>query len=124
MYQVSRAIYRELSCDIRGGRDEHEAVLRACEATIERMVVDHHYFARPARTLFRDLRPHFDIAIWPRVWHVVFRYVTTTQEALERLPRTGYDANGVPHALHVDESTIFEILSANYSAVPAFLNQG
>ena len=83
MYQVSRAIYRELSCDIRGGRDEHEAVLHACEATIERMVVDHHYFARPARTLFRDLRPHFDIALWPRVWHVVFRYVTATQQALD-----------------------------------------
>ena len=96
MYQVSRAIYRELSCDIRGGRDGHEAVLHACEATIERMVVDHHYFARPARTLFRDLRPHFEIAVWPRVWHVVSRYVTATQEALERLPRTGFDANGNP----------------------------
>jgi hypothetical protein len=96
MYQVSRAIYRELSHDIRGSRDDHEAVLRACEATIERMVVDHHYFARPARTLFRDLRPHFDIAVWPRVWHVVSRYVGATQGALEHLPRTGYDANGNP----------------------------
>jgi pimeloyl-ACP methyl ester carboxylesterase len=36
----------------------------------------------------------------------------------------GYDANGVPHAVRVDESTIFDILSANYSAVPAFLSQG
>ena len=96
MYQVSRAIYRELSNDIRGGRDDHEAVLHACEATIERMVVDTHYFARPARTLFRDLRPHFDIAVWPRVWHVVSRYVTATQGALERMPRTGYDVNGNP----------------------------
>ena len=70
MYQVSRAIYRELSPDITGGREEHEAVLRACEATIERMVGDQHYFARPARTLFRDLRPYFDINDWPRVWHM------------------------------------------------------
>ena len=96
MYQVSRAIYRELSHDIRGGRDEHEVVLRTCEATIERMVVDHHYFARPARTLFRDLRPHFDIALWPRVWHVIHGYVSATQEVLTRLPRTGLDANGNP----------------------------
>jgi hypothetical protein len=96
MYQVSRAIYRELSRDITGGRDEHEAVLHTCEATIERMVADAHYFARPARTLFRDLRPHFDIADWPRVWHVVHRYVSATQHALERLPRTGLDANGNP----------------------------
>ena len=96
MYQVSRAIYRELARDIAGGRDGHEAVLHTCEATIERMVADSHYFARPARTLFRDLRPHFDIADWPRVWHVVHRYVSATQYALERLPRTGLDANGNP----------------------------
>ena len=96
MYQVSRAIYRELARDIAGGRDGHEAVLHTCEATIERMVVDSHYFARPARTLFRDLRPHFDVADWPRVWHVVHRYVSATQQALERLPRTGLDANVNP----------------------------
>ena len=96
MYQVSRAIYRELARDIAGGRDEHEAVLHACEAAVERMVGDTHYFARPARTLFRDLRPHFDIADWPRVWHVVHRYVSATQHVLARLPRTGLDANGNP----------------------------
>jgi hypothetical protein len=96
MYQVSRAIYRELARDIAGGRDEHEAVLHLCEGTIERMVADSHYFARPARSLFRDLRPHFDIGDWPRVWHVVHRYVSATQNALERLPRTGLDANGRP----------------------------
>jgi Family of unknown function (DUF5763) len=96
MYQVSRAIYRELSCEIRGDREAHETVLRTCEATIERMVADQHYFARPARALFRDLRPHFEIAAWPRVWHVVSRYVSATQAVLERLPRTGYDANGNP----------------------------
>ena len=96
MYQVSRAIYRELAGNIAGSREEHEAVLHTCEATIERMVADSHYFARPARTLFRDLRPHFDIADWPRVWHVVHRYVSATQNALARLPRTGLDANGNP----------------------------
>ena len=36
----------------------------------------------------------------------------------------GYDANGAPHALHVDEATIFDILSANFSVAPAFLSQG
>ena len=96
MYQVSRAIYRELSPGITGGREEHEAVLRACERTIERMVCDQHYFARPARTLFRDLRPHFDVNDWPRLWRVVQGYVSCTQEALDRLPRTGLDANGNP----------------------------
>jgi pimeloyl-ACP methyl ester carboxylesterase len=37
---------------------------------------------------------------------------------------TGFDANGVPHAVHVDESTIIDILSAKYNATPLFLNQG
>ena len=37
---------------------------------------------------------------------------------------TGFDANGVPHAVHVDESTIIDLLSARYNATPLFLNQG
>jgi pimeloyl-ACP methyl ester carboxylesterase len=36
----------------------------------------------------------------------------------------GYDANGVPHTVHVDESTILDILSAPEPADPPFLNQG
>ena len=96
MYQVSRAIYRELSRDIAGGRQEHEAVLRACEATITRMVGDTHYFARPARALFRDVRPYFDIGTWPRVWQVINGYVTATQDLIARMPRNGVDAYGKP----------------------------
>jgi hypothetical protein len=96
VYQVSRAIYRELSRDIIGGRTGHEAVVRACERTIERMVGDPHYFARPARTLFRDLRPHFDISAWPRVWEVVQRYVAVARELIDRMPKAGTDANGNP----------------------------
>ena len=96
MYQVSRAIYRELARDIEGGRFEHEAVLRSCEAAIERLVSDRHYFARPARALFRDVRPHFDMADWPRVWQVVDGYVSAAQELIERMPRNGVDAAGNP----------------------------
>ena len=53
MYQFSRAIYRELARDIDAsvtvrGACAHEHVLRSCEATIERLVTDRHYFARPA----------------------------------------------------------------------------
>jgi hypothetical protein len=103
MYQVSRAIYRELSRDIEGGRSEHEAVLRACEATVERMVCDRHYFARPARALFRDIRPHFDIAAWPRVWLVVQGYVACANELIERMPRAGVDVHGNPlRCLHAN----------------------
>ena len=49
----------------------HAEVLHACEATIERLATDRHYFARPARTLFNDIRMHFPIGVQPRVWQVV-----------------------------------------------------
>jgi hypothetical protein len=96
MYQISRAIYRELSTDITGGRDAHEQVLKACESTIGRLVADRHYFARPARTLFQDVRIHFPIGSQPRVWRVVDGYVSCALELLERLPGPGFDADGNP----------------------------
>ena len=56
MYRFSRAIYREIANEIiedpHAGCPlaNHERVLRACEATVERMATDRHYFARPSRT--------------------------------------------------------------------------
>jgi hypothetical protein len=96
MYQVSRAIYRELCRDIVGGREAHEQVLKACEANIERLVNDRHYFARPARTLFHDVRPHIPMTAQPRAWQVVQNYVGIALELVEQMPRNGYDVNGRP----------------------------
>ena len=62
MYQISRSIYRELADDIieeplwADGPGNHERVLRACEAAVLRLTTDRHYFARPTRTLFNDIR--------------------------------------------------------------------
>ena len=64
MYQFSRAIYRELAHEssttarVRR-RPQPRARPAACEATIERLATDRHYFAKPARTLFNDIRPYF-----------------------------------------------------------------
>ena len=99
MYQFSRAIYRELSPLIDtqpGARDGHAEVLRACEGTIERLATDRHYFAKPARTLFNDIRTNFPIGVQPRVWSVVSVYVEAAQEWLARQPQHGYDINGNP----------------------------
>jgi hypothetical protein len=96
MYQVSRAIYRELSREIVGGREAHEQVLRSCEATIERLVGDRHYFARPARFLFQEIRPYFEMQSQPRVWRVVDGYVGCAVDVLERMPQNGFDVNGEP----------------------------
>src|SRR3954469_16496948 len=98
MYQFSRAIYRELSPHIDGpqARNGQAAVLHACEATIERLVTDRHYFARPARTLFNDIRLYFPMNEQQRVWQVVSVYVAAAQEWLAKQPQHGYDINGNP----------------------------
>ena len=98
MYQFSRAIYRELAGDIDTSAcpDAHHHVLQACERNIERLVGDRHYFARPARTLFNDLRVYFPMCAQARVWLVVKRYVSAAEEWLDRQPQNGVDANGQP----------------------------
>jgi hypothetical protein len=101
MYQFSRAIYRELAKDIDvprvcGDRTGHEAVLKACEATMERLAADRHYFAKPARSLFNDIRVHFPMTAQARVWQVVERYVACAEDWMSRQPRHGIDANGNP----------------------------
>ena len=102
MYQFSRAIYRELSpeiIDVRVSPDEpspHCAVLRRCEAAVERLAFDRHYFARPARTLFNDVRMYFPIGTQRRVWTVVARYMQAAEEWLATQPRQGCDIEGNP----------------------------
>jgi hypothetical protein len=98
MYQFSRAIYRELSPYIDGSlaRGGHAEVLRACEANIERLVTDRHYFARPARTLFCDIRRYFPMTEQQRVWRIVATYVAAAQDWLTKQPQHGYDVNGKP----------------------------
>jgi hypothetical protein len=100
MFQFSRAIYRELARDIQTpvgcATKGHEAVLRACEANLTRLATDRHYFAKPARTLFSDIRPYFPMSAQTKVWHVVQTYVGAAEEWLLKQPRHGYDANGNP----------------------------
>jgi hypothetical protein len=101
MYQFSRAIYRELApyIDDRAtvaGSDPHAVVLRACEATVERLANDRHYFARPARTLFGDIRTYFPMAHQARVCQTVTRVLGMAVEWLASQPRQGFDINGNP----------------------------
>src|ERR1700740_2869667 len=102
MYQFSRAIYRELAPRILapppgvGSAANHTAVLRACEAVITRLATDRHYFARPARTLFCDIRSYFPMSAQERVLHVIERYLEFADEFLRRQPQNGYDVYGNP----------------------------
>jgi len=101
VYQFSRAIYRELSPYI--AEDEpgacpgsnHAHVLHACEVVVERLASDRHYFARPARTLFNDIRTYFPMRAQRRVLQVVACYVAYADEFLRSQPR-GFDLQGNP----------------------------
>ena len=98
MYQFSRAMYRDLAPDVdpSAAPEAHHLVLQACERTIERLANDRHYFARPVRTLFTDIRVHFPMAAQARVWTVVERHIGAAERWLDELPATGLDVNGEP----------------------------
>jgi hypothetical protein len=100
MYHLSRAMYRELAPDLAAGSvpDAHHHVLRACERNIERLIGDRHYFARPARTLFNDIRRYFPMTAQARVWLVAQRYVAGVEAWLDRRPHAGTDMHGRPLA--------------------------
>jgi hypothetical protein len=93
MYQFSRAIYCELAprIAVREGDDAAHAVarqdlLKACEATIERLVKDHRYFARPTKTLFADVRDLFSLSEQVRVHMVIDQYLAKAVEYVESQP--------------------------------------
>jgi hypothetical protein len=102
VYRFSRAIYRELADEIMEdphsvcAHANHERVLRACEAAVERLATDRHYFARPARTLFHDIRAYFPMTSQLRVLRVCERYISFADEFLLRQPHNGFDIYGHP----------------------------
>ena len=53
---------------------------------MRRMAYDRRYFARPARTLFSEIREHFALAEQVSVYMVIERYVNLAIDHLERLP--------------------------------------
>jgi hypothetical protein len=77
MYQYSRAIYRSIKdlvdpyVEPEVQLEYRQAVLAACEQTMERLARDPHYFARPDRALFQDIRRYFPITVQAQVaWAV------------------------------------------------------
>jgi hypothetical protein len=102
MYQFSRGIYRDLvplldrNSSPAAQFGTRRALVRACEACVERLATDRHYFARPARTLFGDIRAHFPVCRQEQVYHVVEHYMALADEFVALLPRNGVDAQGNP----------------------------
>jgi hypothetical protein len=104
MYQFSRLIYRELSplvvdqpCQPGKGR---QRLLRSCEAAVERLATDRYYFARPARTLFNDVRDLFPLGAQLRVYQVIDRYMRLATEYVDQHARAGVTFDGSPLCCH------------------------
>ena len=100
MYHFSRCIYRELAADIvedakhEGHPTNHERVLRACESAVHRLATDWHYFAKPSKTLFNDIRFYFPMTQQHRVYLVVDRYMRFAKEYFASQPLAGFDLEG------------------------------
>lgn len=79
MYQFSRSIYRELAPKIAATKNTGQAakqhVLGSCEMTMQRLVEDRRYFARPTKALFGELRGHFQVSDQLYVYEVVDRNI-------------------------------------------------
>lgn len=105
MYQFSRSLYRELALDVVPGKGESLAVtrlrfLRACEASMERLALDRHYFAKPVKTLFNDVRHFFPMADQVRVYRLCEEHMTLATEFVDSRLRTGVTFDGSPACCH------------------------
>jgi hypothetical protein len=102
MYQFSRGIYRELAPLVEHRNAGHNHledqlhVLHACESAVRRLASDRHYFAKPAQTLFSDVRTYFPVSQQHHVYSVIERYITLADDFLATLPPAGCDADGNP----------------------------
>ena len=100
MYQISRAIYRELApyveCpkpnDAVGTSARHAELLRACEAVVERLAKEPYNFSDPTRTLFYDIRSYFPMNAQERVHRVVSLYMEIARRFVAEHPLLGYTA--------------------------------
>ena len=101
MYQYSRAIYRSIkdlidpyaepSVQLGFRRD----VLHECEQTMERMADDPHYFAKPDRTLFADIRRYFPITAQAQVAWAVREGIGAATTFIEQQVEAGLLDGGV-----------------------------
>ena len=105
MFQFSRAIYRELHDDVRpfvgvGTEEARMRVLAACEAAMARIGDDPYGCAKPARTLFRDVRQCFPLSAQSRVWRVVETYVEAARDEAVRMRTERRDGHGAALRCH------------------------
>ena len=105
MYQYSRAIYRSIKdlidpyVDPLTQLEYRRQVLAACEGTMERLAADPHYFAKPDRTLFADIRRYFPITAQATVAYSVNQGVGAAVDFIEEQIESGAFEGGIAHCL-------------------------
>lgn len=105
MYQFSRSMYRELAefvvpdVNCRSGAAKTR-LLGSCEAAVERLANDRHYFARPARTLFNDVRMLFPLSKQLLAYSVIERHMRLAAEWVDLQARIGNSVSGAPLICH------------------------
>ena len=105
MYQFSRSLYRELGPKVVGDRygsacENRQNFLQACESALQRLASDRHYFARPSRTLFNDVRFFFPISEQVRVYRVIDHYMHVAAQFVDEREREGISLDGSPLSCH------------------------
>jgi hypothetical protein len=98
-------MYRELGPLVEADRygtacANRQLFLQACEKAFQRLASDRHYFARPTRTLFNDVRIFFPIAEQMRVRHVIERYMRVAAQFVDEREREGISLDGNPLCCH------------------------
>jgi hypothetical protein len=103
MYQYSRAIYRSIKdlidpyVDPVTQLEYRRQVLAACEGTMERLAADPHYFAKPDRTLFADIRRYFPITVQAQVAWTINQGVGAAVCFIEEQIESGAFEGGLAH---------------------------
>ena len=101
MYQYSRAIYRSIKdlidpyVDTGTQLEYRREVLAACEGTMERLAQDPHYFAKPDKALFQDIRRYFPITVQAQVAWAVSQGVDAAVRFVEDQIEAGAFDGGV-----------------------------
>jgi hypothetical protein len=92
---LSPQILEERGC-IQRDDSNHARVLRSCERTIERLATDRRYFARPARSLFNEVRIYFPMHAQRRVYSVIECHLRVARAFFSQQAMHGYDLHGNP----------------------------
>jgi hypothetical protein len=105
MYQFSRSLYRQLAEDVVPGRGEDVAItrqrfLRSCEVSMERLALDRHYFAKPVKTLFDDVRHFFALEEQLHVYRMCKEHMEVAKDYVDSRLRTGVTFDGSPACCH------------------------